>query len=123
MKGQADDKLAAFIGAVAAGLNAAVVHIDQPPHQRQANAESALRPLQRPINLREHVEDAGQHVAGDADAVVSHADDGITPFPFGGEPDVTAPLGVLGGVVQQVQEDLSEPDGIGVQMDRLLAAG
>ena len=79
-----------LIGAIAASLNAAVVHIDQPPHQRQANAESALRLLQRPINLREHIEDAGQHVAGNADAVVSHADDGITPFPFGGEPDVTA---------------------------------
>lgn len=85
---QTDDKFAAFIGALAAGLNAAVVHLEQPPHQRQANAESTLRLLQGTINLREHVEDTGQHVAGDADAVVSHADDSITPFPFNGEPNV-----------------------------------
>src|SRR5262249_1937507 len=37
---QADDKLAAFTGAVAAGLDAAVVHFDQPPHEGQADAES-----------------------------------------------------------------------------------
>ncbi len=41
------------------------------------------------------------------------------PSRFSGEPDVPAALCVLGGVVQQVQEHLSEPDGIGVQMERL----
>ena len=36
-----------------------------------------LRPLQRRIDLREHFEDAGQLLGGDADAGVSHPDYGV----------------------------------------------
>src|SRR4029077_14720825 len=41
------------------------------------------------------------------------------PFTISGEPDVTTSFCVLGGVVQQIHEDLSEPDGIGVEIERL----
>ena len=43
---QAHGELAAAAGAVAAGLDAPAVHRDQPPHQAQADAQPALRPLQ-----------------------------------------------------------------------------
>jgi hypothetical protein len=39
--------------------------------------------------------------------------------PFGGQPDVATSLRVLGGVGQQVQEDLGQPGRVGVEVDRL----
>ena len=43
------------------GLDPAAVHLDQPLHQRQADAQPALRPAPATVDLREHLEDAGQH--------------------------------------------------------------
>ena len=61
----------------------------------------------------------GSMLGGDADAGVPHPHDGLAAFPLGGEPDVAAPLGVLGGVVEQVREHLRQPGRVGVQGDRL----
>ena len=62
--------------------------LDAPPcsstrrlHQRQADAEPALARDRAPVRLREQLEDARQHVGGDADAVVAHAD--VTASPPG----------------------------------------
>ena len=116
---QTDDKLTAWSGGIAAGLDAAVVHLNQLPHQREANAKTALRPCFRPIHLRKHLEDPGQHVARNADAVVTHADNRITSLPFRREPNVPPAFRVLRRVVQQVHKDLPESNGVGVQMDRM----
>ena len=59
---QADDELAALAVALAVGLDAAAVHLDQPLDDGQADAQAALRLLQRPVHLREQVEHSGQHV-------------------------------------------------------------
>ena len=39
------------------------------------------------------------------------------------QPDVPAPVRELAGIVQQVADDLSQPRGVGVEVDRLSAAG
>jgi hypothetical protein len=43
--------------------------------ERQAYAEPGPRALERPIDLREHVENALELIASDADAGIAHADD------------------------------------------------
>ena len=52
-------------------------------------------------------------------AVVADADDRLAALARGDDRDL-APIGrVLGGVVQQVDEDLLEADGVRVEEDRL----
>ena len=48
-----------------------------------------LRAVERPVGLDEEVEDAGQHLRRDADAVVFDRDDDVPVLP-GGERDVSA---------------------------------
>jgi hypothetical protein len=96
------------------------VHLDQPLHQRQPDPQAALRLFQRPLHLREHLEQAGHLVGRDADAAVLHRHHHLAPLPLGGQPDVTAALGVLGTVVQEVGKYLSQPGQVGVHDDRLL---
>ena len=61
------------------GVDRAAVQFDQPAHQRQADAQAALGPFQRPVRLAEHVEYVGQRFARDADSVVANHDDGLRP--------------------------------------------
>ena len=53
---QLDDELASRAEALASGFDAAAMHRDQAPHQRQPDAEAALGAPVRAIDLREHVE-------------------------------------------------------------------
>ena len=55
------------------------------------------------VDLREHVEDVGQLVGGDADAVVPHRHHDVAALTLGGQGDLAAAVRVLGGVVQQVR--------------------
>jgi hypothetical protein len=50
------------------------VHFHEPLHQRQPDSEPALRALERAVGLREKLEDRGQDLGRDADAVVGDAD-------------------------------------------------
>ena len=71
---QANDKLASFAGAFALRIDRAAVQLDEPPHERQPDAQSALGSFQRPIDLSEHVEHVRQRFARNADAVVANDD-------------------------------------------------
>ena len=106
-------------GPVAGGLDRAAVHLDQPLHQRQPDAQAALRAVERAIDLREEVEHLGQHLRGNADAGVAHAEHRLLPFPRRGNPDRAALRRVLGGVVEQVGEHLRQPGLVGVDAQRL----
>ena len=55
-------------------LDRPAVHLDQPARQRQADAEPALR-LVGTLDLAEHLEEVGQRLRRDADAVVADADE------------------------------------------------
>ena len=74
-RGSRTTNSAAPAGALAEGLHRAAVHLDQPAHQRQADAQAALRAVERSLSLHEQVEDAPSRSARDADAVVAHDDD------------------------------------------------
>ena len=59
---QTDHEFAALPFSGAARLGRTTMQLDEPLHHRQPDAESSLGPLQRAIDLREHVEDAIQLV-------------------------------------------------------------
>ena len=87
---------------VALGRDRPAVHLDQALHQREPDPEPAGGPLDAPVHLGEHVEDARQGRGRDADPGVPDGHDDLALAPLGGEPDAAAPLGVLGAVGEQV---------------------
>ena len=97
---QTHDEFAALAQAAAVRFHPSAVHLDEPTHEIQADAQAALRPFQRARRLREHLEHRGQHIAGNADAVVLHLHDNVAALAFHREPDMTAALGVLGTVIK-----------------------
>ena len=113
---QAHDELAPLPGAVALGLHPPVVHLDQPAHQAQPDAEPALRLLRRTIALREHVEELGQHLGGDADAILVSSSNGHAEIDAKGMREKCQEAGLenillyIGGnlVVGQQQREWSE---------------
>ena len=117
--GQADDELAALVGAVAVRLDAAAVHLDQPAHQRQADAQPALRAVERAVDLGEQVEDARQHLGGMPMPVSRTRMTASSSSALHREGDRAAFLGVLGGVVEQVAEHLGQPHRVAVDAQRL----
>ena len=95
------------------------MQLDQAAHQREADAEAALRPIERRGDLREHLEEAGEVPRFDADAGVANRDHDLAAHARGADPDVPAGLGVARRVVEQVGKDLREPRAIGLEPDRL----
>jgi hypothetical protein len=80
-------------------LDGAAVHLDEGTHERQPDAEPALRALERSVHLREHLEDVRQRRRRDADSTIAHAHDRAFAVTLGAEPDPPA-FRVLRGVVQ-----------------------
>lgn len=78
------------------------MQLGQPLNERQADAESALRPHQRPIRLRENLEDARQHLRHDADSVVLDRHNQATVLPLGTQPDATAVLVYLAALLRRL---------------------
>src|SRR5205823_10949692 len=70
---QADNKFAALAQSAAESGNRAAVHLDQPLHQREADAQSALGAVERAGALHEKIEHFGPQRGGNADARVTHA--------------------------------------------------
>ena len=105
-------------------LDAAAVHLDQP--LGPASGRCPARPASAPARGRTCVNISkmrGSMSAGDADAGVPHArPPPRSPCRSAVQPDVAAPLGVLGGVVEQVGEHLGQPGRVAVETDRLRRA-
>ena len=112
---QPHDELAAAAGAGAVGGDAPAVQLDEPARQRQPDAEPALRALQRRRDLREHLEHRRQVLRLDADAVVGHRDPQLSAGHRRLQRDAAAARRVLGRVVEQVQQHLRQPRGIGIE--------
>ena len=117
---EADDELAAPAHAVAGGGDAPAVQLDQAPDQGQADPQPPLAAVERAVGLGEQVEDAREQLRGDPDAGVADPDERLVPLAPGLERDPAPRLGVLGGVVQQVGEDLLQPGRVGLERDRLV---
>ena len=94
------------------------MHLDELLDHGQADAQPALGAGQRAVALGEQVEDAREQIGPDADAGVADADHGVALVEAGVKLDPAAGLGVLGRVVQQVDDDLLEPGRVGLQLDR-----
>ena len=103
---QAHDELAAHVGTIAACLDVSAVHRHQAPHQREADAKTALCPAVRSIDLSEHIEHGSQPGRGNADPVVAHRDLDRPVDARRAHRDVPARVRVLRRVVQQVGEHL-----------------
>ena len=116
---QADGELAARPEPVALGLDRAAVQLDQRLRQREADAEAVARAFERSVRLREHLEQARKLIGDDPDSVVAHADHGLIAVTIDRELDVSALVGELARVVEQVAHHLSQPRRVGVEMDRL----
>ena len=113
--GQADGELAPLAGAFALGGDAPAVHLDELLDERQADAEPAFGAGHRPVPLGEEVEDAGQQLGRDAHARVPDLDDDVVALAPGREPDAAPGVGILRGVRQEVDEDLLEPQRVGLE--------
>ena len=117
-QGQPDDELAALAEPVASDLDRALVQRDQLLHQREPDAEAAGRDRACPVGLREHLEDAREHVRGDANARVLEAHDGLLSLDRRLHPEGALRGRVLDRVLQQVVENLREAFAIGFDLDR-----
>ena len=114
---QPHDEPAAGHHALAVRLHRAAVHLHDAAHQRETDAQPALRVAAGIVGLREEIEHVRQHVGLNADAVVFYHDD-CFPVAIGRDlegqagPDLSALGRVFGCIADQIGDDLLEPDGI-----------
>ena len=116
---QANDELAALADAGAVRADPAAVHLDQRLRQRQADAQAALRAVERRLRPGRTSRRCGQLRGGDADAGVAHAHHRVAALALDRERDPAAARRVLGGVDEQVREHLRQPRQVAVDRDRL----
>ena len=116
--GQADGEAAALPRAGAGGLDGAVLQLDQPPDQREPDAQPALRPVEAALALDEQIEDVREQVRRDAHARVLHLEECVGPSAPDGHANAAAGLRVLERVGEQVGDDLLEPHAVGVDPHR-----
>ncbi len=95
--------------ALCASIESAV-SLDQVAGQGQADAQAALGAVERALPLHEHVEDAGQHVGPDADAVVDHRHHHLAALAPAAHHHRAARVGVLGRVGQEIGQHLGQAD-------------
>src|ERR1700678_1049495 len=86
--GETEGEVAAAPAALAVSGDGAAVHGDQAAHDGQAEAEAALRAIERLPLLHEQVEDPRQHLRFDPDAVVAHPEDHLCAAAPGLDRDV-----------------------------------
>ena len=96
----------AFAGAGAFGRHAPLVQLDQALHQREADAETALRAVEAALALHEELEDARQELGLDAAAVVLDGNRRQALARGRGQADAARLRGVFAGIVQEVGNGL-----------------
>ncbi|KAF1858502.1 hypothetical protein Lal_00015019 [Lupinus albus] len=106
--GERDGERAAAPRAGAGGVDVAAVQFDELAHEGEAQAQAALRAVERARGLREQVEHDGQQVGADAVAVVAHGEEGLAVGGVQFHLDVAALRRVLGRVGEQVRDHLHE---------------
>ena len=96
------------------------MHQHQPARQRQADAQAAVGSVRRLVHLAEHLEDVGQVLGGDADAVVADGDLQQRAALRSLHRDTSARWCVLGGIDEQVGQHLGQPRHVTVDEHRLV---
>ena len=117
---QPDGKRGAVPEPFALDGDAAAVHFGQLSGQGETDAEPAFGAIERAVGLGEQVEHAAAHFGRQADAVVGDADHGLAVFGESADLDAPAFGRVLGGVGEQVGDDLLGARGIGEERHRLV---
>ncbi len=77
-----------------------------------------VRAIDRAVDLGEQIEDPGQHLRRDPDSCIADSNDDLASGTARADRDATALIGVFGGVVQQIGEDLLQPSQIAFQRQR-----
>src|SRR5688572_3127327 len=95
------------------------MHFDQAANQSEPDAQPALSSAGRVLDLREHFKDTGQHIRQDADAAIADRDHYTVALAPRGEPDSSCGIGILGGIIEEVRNDLLQPYRIGFERERL----
>src|SRR5690606_31290578 len=84
------------------------VHFHELLHNVEADAKAAVFAGDHGLQLREHVEDAGQLSGIHAHTLIGHFNAHPPVRARGGEHDPSSAFHVLGSIVQQVTEDLHQ---------------
>src|SRR6185437_12040258 len=113
-QGQSYDELASVTQAGTARLDAPTMQLQHAAHEGQADPESPARTRQRAVDLREQIEDPLELLRCQADTVVTHAQDGLVILLRDLQCNVAAVLSVFGGVLDEVRDDLFQPNRIAV---------
>ena len=106
---------AALAAAIAFCDHRAAMHFDEAFDQCESDPKAARCALVASIDLREHVEYAGQRLGRYPDARILDRDDRLVSVLLARQPYPTATLGVLGAVGQQVREHLCESCQVGIE--------
>ena len=77
----------------------------------------------RPVSLREHIEDTGEQISWNADAVIADTDHRFVVLTRSAHHHDTLRRRVLGGIENEVGDDLLDAHGIGVEDQRLFRYG
>jgi hypothetical protein len=81
------------------------VELDEPPHERQSEAEAPTRAVERLRLLHEQIEDALQQVGADALAGIPHAQHGVAVGPLDDHPHLAAAGVYLSALPNQESAD------------------
>ena len=118
-QGQADRKCGTLARPGAGCGDLAAMQFHQILDQGEADTETALGSVKRAFALAEQVEHPGQQFLRHAQAIVPHHNLQPALARIGIQGDVAAALGVLGGVIQQIDQYLKQPRGVSLQRNRL----
>ena len=118
IEGQPDDEGCAFPEPVALGMDAAPVQLDQALDQGQAESQSSLAAVQSVIGLHEGLEQTRDRIRGHADAIVDHANDGLTCLCRDGNMRVPSARSELRCILQKVSDDLCDPSCVCIDEQR-----
>src|SRR3569833_751885 len=114
---QLDGELAALTDTGAVHLDRALVHLDQPQRQRETHAKPRLCTVKRDERQQEQQKEDSKENARYAYTVVLDDDHHARADELGPELYFSVGVGVFGGIVEQIREDLREPRLVAVKID------
>jgi hypothetical protein len=114
MERQDHGKLAALARTVTARTDASSVQVDQAANDGKPDAEAACRTIETPCALHEGLEQPINELPSHADAVITDIQGDGPTIRLSRHLDVAPGIGVLGGVGEQVRDDLCEPGVVAV---------
>src|SRR6202162_1696819 len=107
---------------LAVSPDGSAVQLYEGPGEREADSHPGMPARRGSVRLAKALEDVGQLVFRDADAVVLDADEITFGFPFQADDDPPVPRRELDRVGEQVPEDLLEAQGGGAHHRHRLPA-